>query len=141
MAIGRMTQLILDSRGPDPVIMPEASRGRYSAAPAPLSEDVEMVPGRLTKELRGDVWQVAYEYNYFKQKMKDRVIAACRKGMREPIWCDFLPPESSGELLSSLFWVMSFEEPKFQWSHTVGGTPVPFWGGFSLTLREVEPSD
>lgn len=135
-----MTQLILNSRA-DPVILPEASRERYSAAPVPLSEDVEMISGRLVRELRGDVWQIAYEYNYFKQAMKDRVIAVCRKGMREPIWCDFLPPESGGALLSSLFWVMSFNEPKFYWSRDVRGTPVPFWGGFSLTLREVKPND
>lgn len=140
MAIARMTQLILDSRG-NPVVLPEASRERYSAALAPLSEDVEMISGRLVRELRGNVWQIAYEYNYFKQAMKDRVIAVCRKGMREPIWCDFLPPESGGELMSSRFWVMDFEEPKFYWSRDVRGTPTPFWGGFSLTLREVKPND
>ena len=93
------------------------------------------------RELRGTVWQVAYEYNYFKQAMKDRVLAASRKGLREPIWCDFLPPESEGELLSSRFWVMTFQEPKFYWSRGVNGVSVPYWGGFSLTLREVKPND
>ena len=135
-----MTQLILNSRE-DPVILPEASRERYSAAPVPLSEEVEMISGRLVRELRGTVWQVAYEYNYFKQAMKDRVLAASRKGRREPIWCDFLPPESEGELLSSRFWVMTFQEPKFYWSRGVNGVSVPYWGGFSLTLREVKPND
>lgn len=140
MAIGRMTQLILNSRA-DPVILPQVSRERYSAAPEALLENKEMISGRMTKELRGDVWRVSYEYDYFKQAMKDRVIAACRKGMREPFWCDFLPPESSGALLSAFFWVMSFNEPKFYWSRDVRGVSTPFWGGFSLTLREVKPND
>lgn len=140
MAITRITQLVLDSRG-DPVVLPQASRERYSAVLAPLSESVEMISGRLVQELRGSVWQVSYKYNYFSPDMKDRVIAACRKGRRGPIWCDFLPPESGGELLSSRFWVMDYTEPKFYWSRDVRGAPVPFWGGYALKLREVRPSD
>ena len=65
-----MTQLILNSRE-DPVILPEASRERYSAAPVPLSEEVEMISGRLVRELRGSVWNISYQYGYFNESMKD----------------------------------------------------------------------
>lgn len=135
-----MTQLILDTAG-DAVVLPECQEQQYTASLVPLSEDVEMVTGRLVRELRGNVWQITYQYGYFRDEMKKRVIAACRKGLGTPIRCSFLPPESDGELLSSIFWVMTFNEPKFFWSRYVNGTPVPMWGDFSLTLREVEPSD
>lgn len=135
-----MTQLILDTAGAA-VILPECREQLYTAAFVPLSEDVEMISGRLVRELRGHVWQITYQYGYFTDSMKNRVITACRKGLAEPIRCDFLPPESDGTLSSSIFWVMTFNEPKFFWSRNVNGTPVPTWGDFSLTLREVKPSD
>lgn len=135
-----MTQLILDT-AEDSVVLPECREQLYSAAIVPLSEDVEMISGRLIRELRGSVWQISYQYGYFTPEMKNRVISVCRKGLGTPIRCSFLPPESEGELLSSVFWVMTFSEPKFFWSRSVNGAPVPMWGDFSLTLREVKPND
>ena len=133
-----LTQLILDVDG-DNLILPESSKGGYSAQLTPLSEDVEMVTGRLVRELRGNVWVLGYEYGYFKTEMKNRVIAACEKGKRTPITCAFLTPDSDGALSRSRFWVTKFNYPKFAWGK--GNPPVPLWGEFSLTLREVEPSD
>lgn len=135
-----MTQLILDTSG-TPVVLPECQKQQYTAVPVMLSEDVEMISGRLVRELRGHVWQITYQYGYFRDEMKNQVIATCRKGVGTPIRCDFLPPESDGKLLSAIFWVMSFSEPKFFWSRDVNETPVPMWGDFSLTLREVKPHD
>lgn len=135
-----MTQLILDISG-SPVVLPESQGQEYSAALAPLNEDVEMISGRLVREVRGNVWKITYQYGYFRDDMKNRAIATCRKGIRAPIRCSFLPPESDGILLSSNFWVMSFNEPKFFWSRDGGGKPIPMWGDFSLTLREVKPGD
>lgn len=135
-----MTQLILDTGG-ESLILPESRKGGYRAELAPLSEDVEMISGRLVRELRGNVWKIAYEYGYFRDEMKNRVIAVCRKGRRTPIRCSFLPPESDGALQSSLFWVMTFTEPKFFWGRRGQGAAVPLWGDFSLTLREVKPGD
>ena len=139
--MSRITQLILDITGPAPLILPESRKGGYSAELAPLSVDVEMVTGRLVKELRGDVWKIEYQYGYFTDEMKKRVIEVCRKGRREPITCEFLPPESTGARLTSRFWVMSFQHPKFFWSRPGPvGLPVPMWGDFSLSLREVKPN-
>lgn len=135
-----MDQLILDTTG-GAVILPESRKGGYTAQFAPLHEDVEMISGRLVRELRGNVWKLGYQYGYFTTEMKNRVIAACEKGKREPITCAFLTPDSEGELSFSRFWVMEFNYPKFFWSRDDKGTPVPLWGDFSLSLREVKPGD
>lgn len=135
-----MTQLILDTTG-NAVILPESQKGGYNAQFTPLSEDVEMVTGRLVRELRGNVWVLSYQYGYFTDEMKNQVISACEKGKRTPITCDFLSPDSDNALSRSLFWVTSFNYPKFFWSRDNNGKTIPLWGDFSLTLREVEPSD
>lgn len=135
-----MTQLVLDADGAS-VILPESREGGYTAEFSPLSEDVEMISGRLVRELRGNVWILNYQYGYFPDEMKRRVISACEKGKREPITCSFLKPDSDGELSRSLFWVTSFNYPKFFWSRDDNGKLAPLWGDFSLTLREVKPSD
>lgn len=133
-------QLILDTEEHN-VILPESRNGRYSAQLTPQSESVEMITKRMVLELQGNVWVISYEYNYFKPEMKNRVIAACEKGRRTPITCAFLPPDSDGTLSQSRFWVTKFKYPTYRWSKNVNGTRVPLWGDFSLTLREVEPSD
>lgn len=135
-----MPQLILDTAGAA-VVLPESRKGGYTAQFTPLSVDVEMVDGRLTRELRGNVWVLTYKYNYFPEELKNRVIAACKKGEQTPIECDFLTADSGGTLLHSRFWVTAFTYPKFYWAKNDHGTLIPLWGGFSLTLREVKPSD
>lgn len=136
-----MTQLVLDTSADNGVILPESRKGGYFAQMVPLSVDVEMVTGRLVRELRGQVWQIEYQYGYFTEEMKNRVISACRNGQRTPIECLFLPPNSR-QLQSGRFWVTKFTYPKFYWSRPEpGGDSVPLWGDFSLALREVKPSD
>lgn len=135
-----MNQLILDTTGYG-IILPESRKGGYAAQFTPLHEDVEMITGRLVRELRGNVWVLDYQYGYLTTEMKNRVIAACEKGKREPITCAFLKPDSGGALSYSRFFVTEFKYPKFYWSRSNNGTPTPLWGDFSLTLREVKPSD
>ncbi len=135
-----MDQLILDTNGYS-VVLPESQKDGYKAQFTPLYEDVEMITGRLVRELRGNVWAIGYQYGYFPDAMKRRVIAACEKGKREPIRCAFLKPDSDGELAQSRFWVTKFDYPKFFWSRDGNGRPIPMWGDFSLTLREVKPGD
>ena len=135
-----MTQLILDTRGYN-LTLPESQKGGYRASYEPLSVDVEMITGRLVRELRGNVWCVEYQYGFFDDEMKSKLIAICRKGRREPIQCGFLPPESTGALRYGSFFVVGFNQPKFMWSRDADGLPVPLWADFSLSLREVKPSD
>lgn len=136
-----MTQLILDTSGYN-VELPESEKGGYTATRQPLSVDVEMVTGRMVRELRGDVWVLTYQYGWFDDATKNKVLAAIEKGRGEPITCGFLPPASAGELTYSEFFVTDFTYPKFMWSRSeLDGTPVPMWADFSVELREVNPSD
>lgn len=132
-----MTQLILNG-----IALPESIKGGYNVELVPLSVDVEMVTGRLVRELRGNVWKISYQYGFFDDETKNKIIAACELGRYTPIPCGFLTQESSGELKNSNFFVTSFQRPKFMWSRKiVGGNPVPMWGDFRVELREVSPSD
>ena len=144
-----MTQLIIDG-----VVLPESRKGGYTANYQALAEDVEMITGRMVRELRGSVWVITYQYGYFDDTLKNQVIAACEKGKRQSIECGFLTPDSTGELQYSNFIVTSFAYPKFMWSRLIDGqveneegemedglVPTPMWGDFQVELREVEPSD
>lgn len=139
-----MTQLILDTTGYN-VVLPESQKEKYRAYPEDLASEVLMVTGRIIKELRGKAWQISYQYGYFNDEDKNRLIAACEKGKRQPILCGFLPPSSSGQLITSKFLVTAFEYPKFMWSSIIpgqdGNISAPIWADFSLELREVNPSD
>lgn len=134
-----MTQLILDTEGYN-IQLPESRNDGYHAERYPLYVDVEMVTGRLVREMRGNVWIVRYQYGYFSDTEKNNLIAAVEKGKRQAITCGFLPPESTGALTYSQFLVTDFQYPKFMWS-TAGQSPRPLWGDFSIELREVTPSD
>ena len=127
-----MTQLILDG-----ITMPESIKGGYAVDRQPLSVDVEMVTGRIVRELRGSVWVITYQYGYFDDAMKNAVLSAVEKGRRQPIRCGFLPPDSAGALTYSDFLVTEFSYPTFMWS----ASGKPFWADFSVELREVKPSD
>lgn len=132
-----MTQLILDG-----VVLPESQKGGYTVEKTSLDVEVQMVTGRIVRELRGKVWTVKYQYGYFDDETKNRVIAACEKGQTTPITCGFLPQESNGELIYSNFFVTNFKRPKFAWSRNASsGKIVPVWGDFNIELREVAPSD
>lgn len=139
-----MTQLILDTNGYN-IALPESKKMGYEAYREDLGVEVTMINGRLTKEVKGTVWHVSYQYGYFDDGTKNDLISACEKGKKQTITCGFLPPESTGALTYSNFLVTSFTYPKFMWSRCVPGeedlVSVPMWGDFSLELREVRPSD
>lgn len=136
-----MTQLILDTNELA-VELPESQKGGYTVQKTPLGVDVEMISGRIVRELRGNVWTISYQYGYFDTEMKNKVIAACEKGRKQAITCGFLPQESDDNTLSyKNFFVTSFSRPKFMWSKMGDGTTTPMWADFSVELREVSPSD
>lgn len=131
-----MTQLILDTTGYK-VQLPESQKGGYTADEQPLSRSIEMISGRTVKEVRGNVWVISYQFGYFDGEMKNNVLAALKKGEKEPITCGFLPQESSEELSYSEFFVTSYTRPKFMWSNN----GKPLWGDYRIELREVKPHD
>lgn len=127
-----MLQLILDG-----IELPETQEGAYTAVRTPLSVDVEMVSGRLVREMRGYVWEITYQYGFFDNEMKNKIIAACEKGRKQAITCGFLTPESTQALIYSDFLITKLNYPQFMWSRN--GTPL--WADFSFELREVKPHD
>lgn len=141
--MAELLQLILDVGG-YAIALPESRKGGYEAYEEDLTVDLTMIPGNMVKEVRGSVWHVNYQYGWFNDTDKNRVIAACVKGRKEPILCAFLPPNGD-ELITSEFFVTTFNFPKFQWSRIVteDGTEktVPLWADFSVELREVDPHD
>ena len=137
-----MVQLIIDG-----VEMPESQRGGYQANKKELSVDITMISGRLVREVRGNVWEISYQYGWLSDAERAAVLAVCEKGLREPVTVGFLPPDSTGEELTySTFLVTALKRPTFYWSRIDGfdgDEPVSsgVWADFSVTLREVEPSD
>lgn len=147
-----MTQLILDTTGYN-IVLPESVKDGYKVYKEELASEVQMISGRMVKELRGNVWHISYQYGFFDDATKNNLISACEKGKAQSITCSFLTPDSTGALTTSRFLVTTFNYPKFMWSRNVmqqqteDGTiteisvPVPMWGDFSVELREVKPSD
>lgn len=134
-----MTQLILDTAGYN-IILPETRKGGYQITEEELSVELEMIAGNIVKELRGDVWRINYQYGYFGEQDKNKLLAACKKGKKTPITCAFLIPTAS-QLQVSDFFVTAVTPPRFMWSTSQNGILAPVWGDFSFELREVRAHD
>ena len=138
-----MIQLILDVEGVA-LALPESRKSGYSVHLEPLMENVDMISGRRTRELRGKVWVVSHQNGYLNEVDMARFIQACEKGLEKSILCSFLA-QGEDDLKTSSFLVTDYTRPKFMWSRvtTESGAEkvVPLWGGYSVTLREVSPHD
>lgn len=141
--MSEIKQLILDV-SESSIELPESRKGGYTVYREELSQQVQMVSGRLVKEVRGTVWRISYQYGYLDDTTARNVIAVCEKGRKSPIVCSFLPQDSD-DMETSSFFVVGFTRPKFMWSRMVTEngeeTAVPMWADFSVELREVKPSD
>ena len=141
--MSEIKQLILDVGG-EAIELPESRKGGYNAYREELSQQIQMISGRLVKEVRGTVWRVSYQYGYFDDDTAQKVLEACEKGRKSPLICSFLT-QGSHDMLTSSFFVTSFTRPKFMWSRIVTENgeekTVPMWADFSVELREVKPSD
>lgn len=135
-----MIQLILDVSGEN-IPLPESKKGGYKCYKEDLGEEIQMINGRIVKEIRGSVWRIAYQYGYFNDTTRKKLMKICERGRKEPITCSFLPQESDNALTTSSFFITAFTRPKFMWSSNRDGTPKAMWGDFSVELREVQPSD
>lgn len=131
-----MVQLILDVGGYE-ITLPESRSGGYTVSKEPLETTVQMISGRTVREVRGNVWNISYQYGFFKQADLQRLMEVCDKGIREPITCSFLPQESAEEMETARFWVESYDRPKFMWSRE----GQPLWADFSIRLQGVTAVD
>lgn len=125
-----MTQLILNGS----IVLPETSQGKYQCYPATLSQQVEMISGRLVEEERGHVQMVEYAYDYMGNTLMRQVLEVLRSGQSFP--AAYLPDEGD-ELVSGIFLCTSLTQPVMAFSRR----GVPYWHSFAFTLREVKPHD
>lgn len=130
-----MEQLVIDT-----ISLPESRKGGYRAWREDIGKAVDMISGRQVREVRGTVWRIAYQYGFFDDEDKQKILAALENGRKKPISVGFLPPNSN-EMVVGSFFVTAMNYPKFMWSRDLDGNPVPMWADLSFELREVKPSD
>ena len=133
MSYNRITQLILDGR----VYMPRRSRDQYSASEEILGTNLQMISGRMVKELAGDgqrykVWRVRCTYDALDERVYLDALEILRSGKSFP--AAFLP-DNGRELVSATMMVESMTPATFAFQ--AGNRPV--WHGLSICLREVAP--
>lgn len=125
-----ITQLILNGS----IVLPETSQGKYRCYPATLSQQVEMISGRLVEEERGHVQMVEYAYDYMGNSLMRQVLEVLRSGQSFP--AAYLP-DGADTLQSGVFLCTSLTQPVMAFSRR----GVPYWHSFAFTLREVKPHD
>lgn len=124
-----MTQLIING-----IALPEASGGKYQCYEGTLSEQIEMISGRMVTEVRGHVWNIEYAYDYMGNELTRRLLAALRSGTAMTV--KYLPDDSD-ELEESKFLCEDLTPPTFAFSRS----GKPFWHDIKFKLREVRPHD
>lgn len=124
-----MIQLIING-----VYLPKTSHDRYQCYPKELSVSLEMISGRMVREVRGHVWAISYSYDYMGNELWRRLAAELRAG--KPLTVQYLP-DNSDSMSSGVFLVESITNPTFAFSKD----GVGYWHNVGFTLREVKPHD
>ena len=122
-----VTQLIING-----IELPEASGDRYQCYPFELSESIQMISGRIVKEVIGIIQKISYTYDYLPSADLRPILSALRSG--NSLTVTYLP-DNADEYQTSTFLVESITNPTFAFSKE----GVGLWHNFSFTLREVSP--
>lgn len=122
-----MIQLIVGG-----VVLPKTSNDKYKSYPAKLTEQVEMVSGRLVTEIRGTVQTIDYAYDYMPDAQYKALLAALRAN--PPITVTYLPDDGE-DMKTSDFIVTSYPAPSFAFAKG----DKPYWHNVAFSLREVKP--
>lgn len=125
---GPMTQLIINNT----LYLPETTRDKYRCYPSLLSQQIEMITGRIVQEIRGTVQIIEYSYDYMGNDLMRQLNEVLRSGAPFPV--AYLP-DGADEMVSSMFLCTDYPTPDFAWSRN----GVPYWHNVSFTLREVRP--
>ena len=123
-----MTQLIINNT----IYLPETSRGNYKCYPQLLTQQIEMISGRVVQEVRGTVQIIEYSYDYMGNDLMRQLNTVLRSGQSFPV--AYLP-DSGDSLVVSTFLTVDFPVPEYAFSR--GGSP--FWHNVAFQLREVSP--
>ena len=116
----------------DGIQVPEPDFDGYHAYEDTLREQVPMISGRMTEEVRGKVWRIDYSSARMSDSVTRQLLSALRSSGSKAI--GFLP-DNGDALLSSTFLVESLTPPVLSF---FDGTE-PVWTGLSFSLREVRP--
>lgn len=124
-----MTQLIING-----IVLPETSGGRYKCYEGTLSDQIEMISGRVVTEVRGHVQFIEYSYDYMGNELVRQLLSALRAGTALTV--KYLP-DSGDDMKTSTFICKDLTPPVFAFSRS----GKPYWHDISFTLREVRPHD
>jgi len=124
-----MTQLIING-----IVLPETSGGKYKCYEGTLSDQIEMISGRVVTEVRGHVQYIEYSYDYMGNELVRKLLLALRAGTALTV--KYLP-DSGDDMKTSTFVCEELTPPVFAFSRS----GVPYWHDISFTLREVRPHD
>lgn len=124
-----MTQLIING-----ITLPQTSNDKFSCYPTKLTEQLEMISGRIVTEIRGTVQTITYAYDYMPDAQYKALLAALRSN--PPLIVTYLPDDSN-EMKTSEFVVTSYPTPTFAFAKG----DKPYWHNISFGLREVKPHD
>lgn len=124
-----MTQLIING-----IVLPETSGGKYKCYEGTISDQIEMISGRVVTEVRGHVQYIEYSYDYMGNELVRKLLAALRAGTALTV--KYLPDSGDG-MKTSTFVCEELTPPVFAFSRS----GKPFWHDIAFTLREVRPHD
>lgn len=124
-----MTQLIING-----IVLPETSNGKYKCYEGTLSDQIEMISGRVVTEVRGHVQYIEYSYDYMGNELVRQILSALRAGTALTV--KYLP-DSGDDMKTSTFICEDLTPPVFAFSRS----GKPYWHDISFTLREVRPHD
>lgn len=124
-----MTQLIIND-----IVLPETSGGKYKCYEGTLSDQIEMISGRVVTEVRGHVQYIEYSYDYMGNELVRKLLSALRAGMALTV--KYLP-DSGDDMKTSTFICEDLTPPVFAFSRS----GKPYWHDIAFTLREVRPHD
>ena len=122
-----MQQLIISG-----IYLPEVKKGQYRSYESVLTQDLEMISGRMVKEYRGKVQMIEYSANYIPNALLRQIMTVLRGSQSFEV--AYLPDDYSA-MVSSTFLTVSISDPVFQFDRY----GLPYWDGLSFTLREVFP--
>ena len=124
-----MTQLIING-----IVLPETSGGKYKCYEGTLSDQIEMISGRVVTEVRGHVQYIEYSYDYMGNELVRKLLSALRAGTALTV--KYLP-DSGDDMKTSTFICEALTPPVFAFSRS----GKPYWHDIAFTLREVRPHD
>lgn len=124
-----MTQLIING-----IVLPETSGGKYKCYEGTLSDQIEMISGRVVTEVRGHVQFIEYSYDYMGNELVRQLLSALRAGTALTV--KYLPDSGDG-MKTSTFICKDLTPPVFAFSRS----GKPYWHDISFALREVRPHD